>query len=107
GRQGARPDGVAIAAEPADRLHADRLGEPAPVHRRGVIGLPRVEQLAVLDEEQRVDQERWHEFEAAVDLLRIARYIERSPLAGNHLERRARLLAILDRKSVVEGRGGG
>jgi hypothetical protein len=49
GGQGARPDGVALSAEPADRLNPDRLGEASPVHHRVPVRAG-VEQLAILDE---------------------------------------------------------
>jgi hypothetical protein len=108
GGQGAGPDRVALAAKPADGLHSDGLREPPPVDRRIVIGLLRVEQLAVLDEEQGVDQERRHRLEAAVDLLGILGDVERPPVAIDHLETGAGLLVIRrgesPRREVLEAR---
>ena len=85
---------MALAAEAPDRLHAHGLGEPPPVHRGVAERLRGVQQRAVLDEEQRVDEQRRHRLEALVRALGIARRVERLPLAVLHLEARARLLAI-------------
>ena len=97
GGQRARPDGVPLAAQAPDRLDPDRLGEPPPVHHRVAEGVARVEELAVLDEEHGVDEERRHRLEALVDLLGVAGGVERLLLAVEHREARARLLAVGER----------
>jgi len=59
--------------------------------------MARFEELAVLDEEHRVDEEGRHRLEALVDLCGIPRGIERPLLAIQDRQARARLLAVRQR----------
>ena len=81
GRQGAAAGGLAADMQDLGNLRQHRLAEARPVHGRVGLGLFRVEQLTVLDEQQAVDYQRWNGFEAGIELLRIVVVVDIAPTA--------------------------
>ncbi|MDT4817330.1 hypothetical protein FQZ97_504050 [compost metagenome] len=76
-RQGAAARGMAVETDHLANVGDGRLGEAAPVDGRVVVGGAVVQQVAVLDEQQALHDQRGDAVEAGVELLRIAEVVDR------------------------------
>ncbi len=79
-------------------------GEAAPFDRGVAPGLLRIEQHAVLDEQQRVDQRGRDRVEAGVDPLRMAPEVDQAIGCIEHLQAGLGLLVIRRVEAQVDGR---
>ena len=86
----------------APHLVDDRLGEAVPFDGRVARRLLRIEQVAILDEQQRVDQQRRHRFEARIDPLREARHEGGLAAAFAQLQAGLVLLAVDREQAAIE-----
>ena len=75
--QRAAAGGAVVVADQPQGLLGHRLAQARPFDRRIHAGALGVEQLAVLDEQQRRHQQRRHRLEAVVDPLRVTGAVER------------------------------
>ncbi|MNH04108.1 hypothetical protein D3C78_1001260 [compost metagenome] len=84
GSQGAAASGLAGQGQVLGDLTVSRLGKTRPVHRWVGVGIVGVEQVAVLDKQQTVDDDRWDGVEVWVQVLRVVVLVQHVTLAvGN------------------------
>ncbi|MNZ48244.1 hypothetical protein D3C78_659830 [compost metagenome] len=81
GSQGAATGGLAGQGQVLGDLAVGRLGKAWPVHGRVGVGVVGVEQIAVLDEQQAVDDDRRDGVEVRVQVLRVVVLVKHIALA--------------------------
>ena len=81
-------------AHQGDAAAEHRGGEPVPLDRRIAEDVDGIEQLAVLDERERLRHQRRHRLEVLVDATGVADFVEPVALRVDDLEAGLRLLAI-------------
>ncbi len=89
GGQGTAAGGLAADVQHLGHLRQHGLAEAWPVHGGVGLGLFRVEQVTVLDEQQAVDHQRRDGVEARIQLLRVVIVVDIAPAAIG--DRQARL----------------
>jgi len=93
---------VEVGIDHAPELAERRAREAYPVHRR-VQRRPRlVEQVAVLDEQQGLGDDRRHVLEARIAPPRVAEAVQRLGAAVEHVEPGARLLGVGREQAVLD-----
>ncbi len=94
GRERAAAGRVVIRVEDLDPALDDRLAQASPFHRRVAPGVLGIQKLAVLDEEQRVEDDGGNGIEARIDPGRVARPEEEVATTVEDGEPRLALLGI-------------
>ena len=85
---------LTLAAEPAEDVDAHRLREPVPLHGRVQLRPPRIQEIPVLDEEERPDDHGRDGLETLPDALGGAGLVEGAARSVRHAQPRLTLLAI-------------
>ncbi|MCY1405294.1 hypothetical protein D9M71_205310 [compost metagenome] len=102
GGQGAAAGRLAVEVDNLAHLGQRGLGKAQPVHCRVGQGRFAVQQLAVLDEQQAVDQQRRNAGEVRVALLRIAELVEGQAAAVADVDAGLDLLAVRREQAVID-----
>ena len=105
GRQRAAARYPHAGIEPLGRQSQDGIGEAVPLDRRIAHREGRVQQLAVLDEQQGIDDHRRDGIEVVVDPLRIARGVEDGAVAVLQRQAGAGLLAEHGEAAILDEPG--
>ncbi|MNH05600.1 hypothetical protein D3C79_649430 [compost metagenome] len=100
--QGTAPRRLPRQGQVLGDLAVGGLGEAWPVHRRVVLWVFRVEQVAVLDEQQAVDDDRRDRREVRVQVLRVVVLVERVATAIGNRQPGLDLLDIGGEQAVID-----
>ena len=104
GRQGRAAEALAAGLEKAGHDVGGGGGEPVPFHRRVAARKAVVQQLAVLDEQQGIDDQPGNRIEAVKHPFRMAGQVEHFTVAVGQRQAGARLLAEDGEAAMVDER---